>query len=389
MPPAADRNVRSQGPLSLLPESKVRVCRWPAGVSIAALLILSACCSGCRHAPITGRAQLMAIPEQEEIRLGEEAWREVLAGAQPSPHREHAQLVERVGRRLAAVSGRSDYQWEFKLLASEQANAFCLPGGKVAIYEGILPVCENEAGLAVVMSHEIAHALARHGGERMSQQAAVQTTGGLLNKATQRSSATTQERWRSAYGLTSQYGVLLPFSRQHEAEADSIGLTLMARAGYDPTEAPRFWERFAQASGPKPPEFLSTHPSDARRAAALRALLPQALAQYRGAPRQYGTGVAIVAPSPGGPASGGVQLAAFEQGVGERPSGPAVQPAAFAGEFVPPMQRSRRDEDPFQTPPSAAALTPHATAPRGGEPPPFPEASIPTDEGWGPAAVRP
>lgn len=336
--------------------------------------------AGCRQAPMTGRAQLLTVPEEEERKLGEEAWQEVLAREKLSTNAQQVQLVERVGRRLAAVSGRPDYAWEFKLLASDQAHAFCLPGGKVAVSEGVLPICENEAGLAVVMSHEIAHALARHGGERMSRQAAVKVTGGLWDRATQGRSTATRDRWRTAYGLITQYGVLLPYSRQHESEADSIGLTLMARAGYDPTEAPRFWERFAQANGPQPPPFFSTHPSDAQRVAHLRSLLPQALALYKAAPEQRGRGVAIAVPAGTTPAgewgtAGGVQPASATA------TGTQVQPV-LAEEFVPPIQRPRagasaggeasppehRSGNPES--PEVSRSPPPAAA---GEPPPFPE----------------
>lgn len=294
--------------------------------------------SGCQNAPLTGRRQFLAVPQQEEIRLGEDAWREVLAKEQLSSDPAALQLVEKVGRRLAAVSGQPDYRWEFRLVSSDQQNAFCLPGGKVAIYEGILPICENEAGLAVVMSHEIAHALARHGNERMSQQGAVKLGGGMLERVSKDAAAEKQTRWQNAYGVASQYGVLLPYSRTHESEADSIGLMLMAKAGYDPEEAPRFWERFARVSGPKPPEFLSTHPCDAHRASDLKTLLPQALALYRAAPDKIGVGVAIGTPSTARDSSRGIQLADHQSSPGDA-SG--IQQAAFSGEFVPPIQRPR------------------------------------------------
>jgi hypothetical protein len=225
------------------------------------------------------------------------------------------------------------------------------------------------------MSHEIAHVLARHGGERMSQQAAAQAGGGLLGKALGGRSATQQERWLGAYGVASRVGVLLPYSRTHESEADSIRLTLMAQAGYDPSEAPRFWERFARVSGKQPPEFLSTHPADSRRAEHLRGLLPQALAVYQAAPDKLGTGMAIAAPPPGVARDNAVQLASHTD---VQPVG-GVAPATFEtvdiDEFLPPLQRVRSPADT-----STVAVTTEPVAP-------FPDSAAPpiSDSGWVPA----
>lgn len=340
-----------------------------------AWLALALLFSGCLNAPITGRKQLVAIPEQEEVRLGAEAWETVQSRESPTLNTHYSDVVQRVGDRIAAVCGRPDYQWEFRVFASEEPNAFALPGGKVAVYEGILPICENEAGLAVVMSHEIAHVLARHGGERMSHQAAAQTGGGLLGKALGGQSTTRQERWLGAYGVASRVGVLLPYSRTHESEADSIGLTLMAQAGYDPSEAPRFWERFARASGPQPPEFLSTHPADSRRAEHLRGLLPQALAVYQAAPDKVGTGLAIAAPPASDVRENAVQLATHTT---EEPHY-GVVPAAFetvdVDEFLPPLERVRSPAD-------ASSLS-NTTEPVA----PYPDSAAPplSDGGWVPA----
>lgn len=246
--------------------------------------------SGCRSAPVTGRRQLLVVPEQQEITMGATAYQEVLAKEQPSARQDLAEIVERVGRRIAEVAGRPDYEWEFRLIKSDQQNAFALPGGKTAIYEGILPVCQTEAGLAVVMSHEIAHALNRHGGERMSQNMVSTGVQKAVAMATQSKEEKDREMIMQAYGVVSKYGAILPYSRKHESEADHVGLMLMAQAGYDPSEAPRFWERFGSAGGEKPPEFLSTHPSDARRAADLRSLLPEAMELYKQAPIRHGAG---------------------------------------------------------------------------------------------------
>lgn len=265
---------------------------------------------GCRTAPITGRKQLLLMPEENEISMGLTAFQDVVSKEPASANRQYCDMVNRVGHRIAEVSGRPDYKWEFHVLASDQMNAFCLPGGKVAVYEGIIPVCANEAGLAVVMSHEVAHALARHGGERMSQNYAVDGVKQAVSYVMQNHEQQNREIVMKAYGIASEYGVILPYSRKHESEADHMGLMMMAKAGYDPAEAPQFWMRFAaMTAGTKPPEFLSTHPSDERRASDLRALLPEAGQLYQQASAKYGTGEILLAAHP-------VQA----------PAGPAAQP---------------------------------------------------------------
>jgi len=266
--------------------------------TVVSLLVGVVAVLGCRTAPLTGRKQLLLIPEPQELTLGAQAFQETTAESPPSTHAPWVEMVQRVGHRIAVVANRPDYNWEFRLVASPQQNAFALPGGKVVIYEGILPLCVNEAGLAVVMSHEIAHALARHGGERMSQGYVVNGVGTLIRYATQDREQVTRDRLLQAYGMASKYGYILPYSRRHEAEADQIGLMLMARAGYDPREAPRFWERFAAAQqGPGVPEFFSTHPSDERRAAELQALLAEALPLYEAAPEKSGLGAPLIVPA--------------------------------------------------------------------------------------------
>jgi predicted Zn-dependent protease len=251
---------------------------------------------GCRSTPLTGRPQLRFIPKDMEMSLGEQSYAEVLSQSTPSQNPAWNDAVKRTGERIAQVANAPDFRWDFRLLASPNQNAFCLPGGKVAVYEGILPFCENEAGLAVVMSHEIGHALAHHGAERMSHQAGVQGVGAVLGWALTESTPATREMTMRAFGTGTQYGILLPYSRKHESEADEIGLQLMARAGYDPSEAPLFWGRFAQAKegGSAPPEWASTHPSDARRAADLAAKLPEALQLYQNSPTRYGRGERLV-----------------------------------------------------------------------------------------------
>jgi len=172
------------------------------------------------------------------------------------------------------------YQWEYKLIENKEVNAWCMPGGKIVVYTGILPITKNEAGLATVMGHEVSHALANHGAQRMSA-AQLQQIGAVgVAVATGSQSAEKQQMWQQYYGIGSQVGVMLPFSRSHETEADKIGLTLMAIAGYNPEQAIFFWERMsASSSGAKPPEMLSTHPADATRIANLKRLIPEAKAE--------------------------------------------------------------------------------------------------------------
>ncbi len=272
----------------------IRMTRAVLGFGIVGACLV---CWGCRSTPVSGRQQLVLVPEAQEMELGVTAYKEVLEKEPASKNAKYVELVKRVGTRIAAVAKRDDFKWEFNVIQSETQNAFCLPGGKVAVYEGIIPVCESEAGLAVVMSHEIAHALARHGGERMTQQN-IKNVGGKMAEYVLKDQDDSKKKIAlAAYGAASEYGVILPFSRTHESEADQIGLKLMAEAGYDPSEAPKFWERFSAAkpAGQEQPEWLSTHPSDARRATELRAALPEAIKIYDGAKNKFGLGDRIVA----------------------------------------------------------------------------------------------
>jgi predicted Zn-dependent protease len=251
----------------------MRAIRW------VLFLILAA---GCATVPITGRKSFNLIPESQAVALGSDAYREVLASAKVVRSGPDYERVLTIGRRIAAVSDRPNYEWEFALLDEpETVNAFCLPGGKVAVYTGILPVTQNDAGLATVMGHEIAHAIAQHGSERMTDQLALQIGGAGLEALLAGKSEGTQQLVLAAYGLGAQVGVLLPFSRSQESEADQIGLRYMARAGYDPREATRFWQRMANAGGgSRPPEFLSTHPDPAKRARQIEEWMPEAIADY-------------------------------------------------------------------------------------------------------------
>jgi predicted Zn-dependent protease len=204
-----------------------------------------------------------------------------------SSNREQTATVKRVGARVQGAVERyfassglkdhlADYKWEFNLVEDKQVNAWCMPGGKVVVYTGILPVAKDDAGLAVVMGHEIAHAIAEHGNERMSQGLLAQMGGVALSTAVSKQPAATQQLWMSVYGAGAQYGAILPYGRMQESEADHLGLVFMTMAGYDPNVAVSFWERMAaQKGGQAPPEFLSTHPSDTTRIANIKRLIPE------------------------------------------------------------------------------------------------------------------
>jgi predicted Zn-dependent protease len=218
---------------------------------------------------------------------------EFLKSNKLSTDESQTRMVKKVGRNIQgavaqyfAEKNLSDelrgYDWEFNLIESPELNAWCMPGGKVVVYTGLLPVTKNETGLAVVMGHEIAHAVAKHGNERMSQGLVTQMGGMALAKAMEKKPEQTQQLWMAAFGVGAQLGVMLPYSRLHESEADHLGLVFMAMAGYDPGSAVDFWERMAQQKeGQAPPEFLSTHPSDATRIRQLKELIPDAMQYYR------------------------------------------------------------------------------------------------------------
>jgi predicted Zn-dependent protease len=258
--------------------------------SLSILCALAALLAACETAPVTGRSQMMLVGESEERQMGLQAYRDVLSKEQLSEDARTNALVGKVGRRIAAAAERPPgdlwraprFRWEFKTIDKDEPNAFCLPGGKVVVYTGILPITRTEAGLAVVIGHEVAHALARHGAERMSQEIGAQTIGQILALGVGQVSPGLQEDFLRVYGLGASFGVLLPWGRAQESEADQIGLTLMAKAGYDPASAIAFWERMSKVAGDKPPEFLSTHPSDQTRIAQIKAWLPEARSHYRG-----------------------------------------------------------------------------------------------------------
>ncbi len=237
---------------------------------------------GCASAPYTGRSQLILISEDQERSLGFSAYQSLVKKEKVVRGTAASEMLERVGSRIAAAADRPDYDWEFVLIENDQvANAFALPGGKVFVYTGILEYTKNEAGLATVVGHEIAHVLARHGAERMSIGLLSQIGETALVAAVNSQSPTAVRAFQSAYGIAANIGVILPYSRQQEYEADRIGLILMAKAGYDPHAALDFWERMSRsAQGPKPPPFLSTHPTDEARIKKIQGLLPEALSYY-------------------------------------------------------------------------------------------------------------
>lgn len=242
----------------------------------------------------TGKKAFILISEEEEAKLGENAFAEVMAQEKPSKNRRQKDILVRVGQRVAAVSHRPDHKWQFELIQSEQVNAFALPGGKVAFYEGIMPFCQNEAGIACVMGHEVGHVAARHGAQRISQALAVQGALAAVDLSVARNSKN-RNLIMGALGMGATLGILLPYSREHEYEADKLGLMYMAKAGYDPTEAVAFWERFAELTkgAAHPPEFLSTHPMSENRVREMRKNLPEAMRLYEAAPVKYGKGESV------------------------------------------------------------------------------------------------
>lgn len=247
---------------------------------ISALMLFT---YGCATVPYTDRQQIMMVSEEQESQIGATLFTEVKQESRLSADPGINSMVSEVGRRIAAAADKPEYKWEFAVIEDKSVNAFALPGGKVAFYTGIMPICRDEAGIAAVMGHEVAHVLARHGSERMSQQQALSIGGVALMAAISGTSPVVREGVMQAYGLGSQVGVLLPYSRKHELEADKIGMILMAKAGYDPRQAVAFWERMlAKKDGSAPPPFLSTHPSDQKRVEELKGFLPEALKYYKG-----------------------------------------------------------------------------------------------------------
>jgi predicted Zn-dependent protease len=235
--------------------------------------------------PETGRAARVALSEEQESSLGLQSYQEVLSQSQQVTSGPEVEMVQRVMHRLIEATGDAgkSMNWQVSVVNSQQANAFCLPGGKMVVYTGILPVAQTEAGLATVLGHEMAHATSRHGSQRLLESTVSKTvlSGATASLALGDMDPRQKQEVMGALGAGAQYGLLLPFSRKHESEADEVGLYYMARAGYDPHEAINFWQRMEQSSsGPQPPEFLSTHPAHGTRIERLKAHMPRAEEEF-------------------------------------------------------------------------------------------------------------
>ncbi|WP_420864494.1 M48 family metallopeptidase [Dysgonomonas mossii] len=247
--------------------------------------------SSCGSVPVTGRKQLNLVSNQEVLTISLQQYQQFIKSAPISNDKKNTALVQKVGRNIANAvetylknNGYADelssYAWEFNLVKSADVNAFCMPGGKIVVYEGILPYTQDETGLAVVLGHEVAHAVAKHANERMSQQMMTEYGTAAIGTALGGTSAGVQQAAAAAIGLGSQYGILLPYSRKQELEADKLGLIFMAMAGYNPSQAAAFWTRMSQ-QGSSTPEFMSTHPSDNTRIQQIEKDLPEAMKYYK------------------------------------------------------------------------------------------------------------
>jgi len=253
--------------------------------SIFTLLVLVI---GCNTNPFTGKQTLALVPNSQILPMAFQQYDAFLSDNKVVTGTADARMVQTVGQKIATASERyltangyagylSEYEWEYHLVDSPEVNAWCMPGGKIVFYSGIMPIAQNEAGVAAIMGHEVAHALANHGQQRMSADQLQQL--GAVGVGVATANSKNQAIFSTAYGLGSQFGLMLPFSRNHETEADKIGLTLMAIAGYDPIVAAQLWERMKQQGGGAPPEFLSTHPSSDTRIANIKAWAPAARAE--------------------------------------------------------------------------------------------------------------
>lgn len=276
---------------------KTSVKNRPTGIGFQvrkhlALILISALLAGCALNLVTGRNQLSLVSESELQLMATSQYSAFLAEHKVlSSGNKQAAMVDRVGARISNAitkyyNGQGQqsviegYKWEFNTIEDKAANAWCMPGGKVVVYTGLLPITQTEAALAIVVGHEIAHAIAKHGSERMSQALMQQLGGMALQVALSQKPQETQNLFMQAYGVGSQIGAVLPWSRQQETEADQYGLIFAAMAGYNPQEAIPFWERMSNAGGESPPEFLSTHPSDETRIRKLKQFMPEAMKYY-------------------------------------------------------------------------------------------------------------
>jgi predicted Zn-dependent protease len=256
------------------------------------ILLAFACALACSTVPVTGRTQLHLVPSSQMNSMSFQQYAEFLKTNKLSSNQDQAQMIKRAGARIQKAvekyfaekkisSQLYGYKWEYNLVESKEVNAWCMPGGKVVFYTGILPLTKDENGIAVVMGHEIAHAVANHGNERMSQALLINFGAVALAEALSEKPVLTRQLWMAAFGIGAQVGMMLPYSRMHEYEADYLGLIFMASAGYDPNESVDFWERMSKVGGERPPEFLSTHPSDKTRIQKIKNNLPTALRYYK------------------------------------------------------------------------------------------------------------
>lgn len=260
---------------------------WLGAAALVLVVNLS-----CSRVPITGRRQMKLLPNTTMLSMSYSSYGQFLQENKLSTNAQQTAMVKNAGNRIKTAVEKymkdhgmekklQGFEWDFNLVEDPTVNAWCMPGGKVVFYTGILPLCKDENGIAVVMGHEVAHAIANHGNERMSQGLAVQMGGVGLAVALHDKPAETQALFMGAYGVGTTVGAILPFSRLHESEADHMGLIFMAMAGYDPRKAPEFWERMAAMGGGKPPEMLSTHPSDETRIRKLNEHMNEALTYYK------------------------------------------------------------------------------------------------------------
>ena len=272
-----------------LPHKPIRLFRHPA-ILLCLLLFLFSCAT----APVTERRGLHLVPDSELASMSFQEYNKFLKTSKLSTDMAKVSMVRRVGQRIATASEQlldekgqgadiRNYKWEFNLIEDDKTvNAWCMPGGKVAVYTGLLPIAQDENGLAVVMGHEVAHAIAKHGNERLSQGLLAQFGAIGLSLALAGNPGATSDIFMQAYGVGAQVGFLLPYSRIHESEADRIGLVLMAKAGYDPRGAIALWQRMNAKGGSRPPEFLSTHPAPESRIRNIESLIPEAMQYYKG-----------------------------------------------------------------------------------------------------------
>jgi len=300
--PTDDRGRATSATPRLMPHDEVRRRRFlawlchgiPAAIVGPGLVVAG---GSCTRVEGTGRHRVTLIPGSRMAELADQAFAEIAAEETPCEHRPTLAMVHRLGERLVAATGQSGYDFRFHVFESDTVNAWALPNGRIAVYTGLLPYCGNEAGLAAVIGHEIGHVVARHGNERMSQQLGASVLAQVLDLGLDAAEIDpgTEQLVLGAFGAGVSVGLLLPYSRTHEFEADHLGATYMARAGYDPRATVGFWQRFAAKGGERPPEFFSTHPADERRIARFEDEMPGYMEAYGAAPRRHGEGEPIPA----------------------------------------------------------------------------------------------